>query len=97
MIKNTFLLLIFVSVALISFSTYNAYAEVFAKIDSIDGDVTAAGFEKDIAIDSFQFGVKIPVPSPSGGGSGTSGHATFADLVITKSMDKSSAPLAKDR
>ena len=78
--------MVIVAAALFSFSTYDAYATVFTKIDSIEGDVTAAGFEKDIEISSFQFGVNIPAPSASGGGG--PGHPTFADLVITKNMDK---------
>lgn len=79
---------------LIFFSTYNAYADVFAKIDSIKGDVTASGFENDIAITSFQFGVNIPISHTAG--IVRSGHPVFADLVITKNMDKSSPALLND-
>ncbi|HWY35945.1 MAG TPA: type VI secretion system tube protein Hcp, partial [Nitrosopumilaceae archaeon] len=90
MIKNAFLLLIIVTVTLFSFSTYNAYADVFLKIDSIPGDVTAQGFQNDIQIDSFHFGSTRTISSPTGTGDRTAGAPSVSDLDITKLMEKSS-------
>lgn len=78
---------------LFSFSTCNAYADVFLKIDSIPGDVTAQGFQNDIQLDSFHFGSTRTISSPTGTGDRTAGAPSVSDLDVTKLMEKSSVPL----
>ena len=74
-----------------SFSTASASGSdpIYMKIPGIDGDVAAVGHEKEIELNSFQFGVSNPVTSSSGGGGGA-GKVSISDIAITKVMDKSS-------
>jgi type VI secretion system secreted protein Hcp len=62
---------------------------IFMKIDGIDGDVTAQGHEKEIELNSFQFGAKLDV-SPISSGGASAGKVSLSEIVGTKIMDKSS-------
>jgi type VI secretion system secreted protein Hcp len=62
--------------------------------DGIDGDVTAAGYEKWIAIDSKQWGVGRGISSPTGGGADREASApNISEIVVTKVQDISSPHL----
>lgn len=82
------------ALAVLCFTTYDAQGAVFLKIDSIPGDSTVAGHENEILISSYQFGASLPV-AISGGGGGA-GKASFSDLELTKTMDKSSPKFFAD-
>jgi type VI secretion system Hcp family effector len=85
-------ILIGLALTFLCFTTYDAQAAVFLKIDSIPGDSTVKGHENQIEINSFQFGVSNAVSTGGTGGAG-SGKASFTDLQITKITDKSSPQL----
>ena len=68
---------------------------IYMKINGIDGDVTAVGHEKEIQLNSFQFGASNSGTSSSGGGGGA-GKTSISDIVFTKIMDKSSPLLFKN-
>jgi type VI secretion system secreted protein Hcp len=59
--------------------------------EGIDGDVTAAGYEKWIAIDSKQWGVGRAISSPTGGGADREASApSISEIVVTKVQDVAS-------
>lgn len=64
---------------------------VFLRLDGIAGESTAQGFENQIDVSAFGWGVTNP--STPGGGGGGSGRATFQDLSVTKGVDAASPPL----
>lgn len=71
-----------------------ATAQIYLKIDRIDGDVTAKGYEKQIDIDSFSWGLSRPV---SGGGVGSGreiSRVIGSEIALTKRTDPASAGLA---
>ncbi len=69
-------------------------AGVYLQIKEIPGDATAKGFEKCIELESFSFGVNMPVTaSRSDGGGATIGRAQVNELSITKLLDSASVPL----
>lgn len=97
MLKIVFLITSVVILSLFSFTTYNAYADVYLKISSIKGDVIAQGFTGDIHLSSLQFGVGRGISSPTGGSTDREASVpTLSDLVITKQMDVSSSVFVKD-
>ena len=97
MLKVVFLITSVVILSLFSFTTYNAYADVYLKISSIKGDVIAQGFTGDIHLSSLQFGVGRGISSLTGGSTDREASVpTLSDLVITKQMDVSSSVFVKD-
>ena len=74
----------------VSFTTYDAHASVFLSIPSIPGDSTALGFANDIELNSFQFSNARAITLPFGSTGQQASIPTISDLVITKTMDKSS-------
>lgn len=87
--KHTIKLSLWAGVALLLLAsplrTLAAYS-IFLKLDGIEGEATASGFEKQITVTSFSHGITTPA-APAGGG-GTTSKPTFTDLTITKSLDK---------
>ena len=73
----------------VSFTTYDAHASVFLNIPSIPGSSTTLGFTNDIELSSFHFSNSRTITS-SGGADRQASAPSFSDLVITKTMDKSS-------
>ena len=70
---------------------------IFMKYGSIDGDSEKKGFEKWIAIDSFQFGVGRGIANAAAGASKREASVpSVSEIVITKSMDVSSPLLLKE-
>ena len=70
---------------------------IYMKFPNIDGDVTAQGHEKWIELNSFQWGVGRSISSPTGGSAGREASApSVGEIIVTKSMDKSSAKLLQE-
>jgi type VI secretion system secreted protein Hcp len=63
--------------------------DAFLKLDGIDGEVTAQGYEKWIEVMSFSWGASNVGTSASGGGGGA-GKVSFQDLHFTSGMSKAS-------
>lgn len=64
--------------------------DAFLKLDGIDGEVTAEGYEKWIEVLSFSWGESNAGSYASGGGGG---KVSFQDLHFTHQFDKSSPPM----
>ncbi|HVM55961.1 MAG TPA: type VI secretion system tube protein Hcp [Gaiellaceae bacterium] len=63
--------------------------DAFLKLDGIDGEVSAAGYEKWIEVFSFSWGASNAGTSATGGGGGA-GKASFQDLHFTTGTSKAS-------
>ena len=88
-------LVIIAALSIISFTTYDAHADIYLKTATIPGDVTAQGFQNDIQLSSMQFGVEKSA-SPAGGGTIETSKPVFSEIVITKQMDLSSVSIMRD-
>lgn len=64
-----------------------AATNYYLKIDSIDGESVAKGYEKAIELNAFSWGVSNS--GSLGGGGGGSGKASFSDLSWTQLVDSS--------
>lgn len=70
---------------------------IYMKYGSIDGDVTASGFEKWIELNSFQWGVGRGIGSAVGGDANREASApSISEVQISKQMDIASAQLLQD-
>lgn len=70
---------------------------IFMKYDTITGDVTTQGFEKWIAVNSFQWGVGRGIGSATAGStSRESSTPSISEIVVTKSTDSASVKLVQD-
>jgi type VI secretion system secreted protein Hcp len=70
---------------------------IYMKYEGIDGDVTAKGFEGDIQLNSFQWGVGRGISAPTAGGAGREASApSVSEIVVTKKFDSSSVPLIQE-
>ncbi len=71
---------------------------IFMNYDNLNipGDVTAAGHEKWIEINSFQFGVTRTISNTAGSADRQASAPSVSEIVITKLMDKSSPLLFKE-
>ena len=63
--------------------------DAFLKLDGIDGEVAASGYEKWIEVFSFSWGASNSGVSASGGGGGA-GKVSFQDIHFTSSQSKAS-------
>ena len=64
---------------------------------AINGDVTTAGFEKQIEINSFQWGVGRGVGSPTGAsGNREASTPSVSEITVSKSLDNASGNLLKE-
>lgn len=68
-------------------------ADLFLKIDGIDGESTDDAHDKWIEVMSYSLGVSQPVSGVSATGGRTGGRADFQDLTITKTIDNSTPDL----
>lgn len=66
--------------------------DAFLKLDGIDGEVAAKGFEKWIEVFSFSWGESNAGTGAVGGGGGA-GKVSFQDLHFTSSLSKASPKL----
>jgi type VI secretion system secreted protein Hcp len=70
---------------------------IYVKYASIDGDVTAAGHEKWIEVNSFQWGVGRGISSPTGGSADRESSApSVSEIVVTKPTDMASTNLLNE-
>lgn len=63
--------------------------DAFLKLDGIDGEVSAKGYEKWIEVMSFSWGASNVGTSASGGGGGA-GKVSFQDIHFTSGFSKAS-------
>jgi len=68
-------------------------ADMFLKIEGIDGESTDDAHDKWIEVLSYSLGVSQPVSGVSATGGRTGGRADFEDLRITKTIDNSTPDL----
>jgi type VI secretion system secreted protein Hcp len=70
---------------------------IYMKFEGIDGEVTVQGHEKEIELNSFQFGVGRAITSPTGGSSNREASLpSISEITITKMMDKASTKLFEE-
>jgi type VI secretion system secreted protein Hcp len=67
-----------------------ASARVFLELPGVPGESRVTGFENQIDVDSFQFGVSNPVLM---GTEKVKGKPTFSEINVTKKLDQSSPAL----
>lgn len=91
-----------VALGLVIFGASNSFADTTTSGDpiymnydnlNIKGDVTAAGYENWIQLNSFQWGVARAISSPIGSSIREASAPSISDITITKMMDKSSPSL----
>ncbi len=68
-------------------------ADMFLKIEGIDGESTDDAHDKWIEVLSYSLGVSQPVSGVSATGGRTGGRADFQDLSITKTIDNATPDL----
>jgi type VI secretion system secreted protein Hcp len=68
--------------------------DFYLKLDGIDGESVATGYEKHIQLLSFSWGGSQTSSVAGTGGSGA-GKADLSDLSIMKHMDKATSPIFK--
>jgi type VI secretion system secreted protein Hcp len=68
-------------------------SNIFVKIDSIKGQSTAVGFDKQIECDTFSHGVTTGTTTDVSNGHRTKGRPNIHDITLSKSLDIASAPL----
>ncbi len=69
---------------------------IYLKFTGIDGEATASGYEKQINIASFQFGVGRGISTQVGAGQKReASHASVSEITLTKTLDSSSTKLLK--
>ena len=95
-------IVIAVVLGLVIFGTSNSFATtssgdpIYMNYGTIKGDVTAAGHEGSIELNSFQWGVSRGISSPTGGSADREASApSVSELVVTKTMDKASPLLVQ--
>ncbi len=67
---------------------------IYVQYGKITGDVTAAGHEKWIEVNSFQWGVGRGISSPTGASANRESSApSVSEIVVTKPSDSSSSKL----
>ena len=66
-------------------------SDYYLKIDTVDGESTAAGHDKEMQVMSWSFGASNPTSVGSGGMS--AGKVHFQDFHFTKTIDKASPKL----
>ncbi|MFY9299758.1 MAG: type VI secretion system tube protein Hcp [Candidatus Nitrosotenuis sp.] len=66
---------------------------IYMKYDGIDGEVAVQGHEREIELNSFQFGIARAIGSPGAGSGRESSAPSISEIVVTKVMDKASPKL----
>jgi type VI secretion system secreted protein Hcp len=70
---------------------------IFVKFGSLEGEVTAKGYEKWLEVNSFQWGVGRGISAGVGGGSKREATApSVSEITMTKSMDAFSPLMLKE-
>ena len=94
--KYHLLFVVLLAIVVVSGSMNSAFGPLYMKYGSIKGESTAQEHDEWIELNSFQFGVGRSI---STGGSGSPREASapsLSEIVVTKTMDKSSVPLFKE-
>ena len=81
-----------VALGMLAMGSSNSFAAsdpIYMNFPGISGDTVAKGFENQIQVDSFQWGVERAISSPSGG-IREAGAPHVGEITITKLMDKAS-------
>jgi type VI secretion system secreted protein Hcp len=68
-------------------------SDLHMKVDGIEGDSRDSGHDKEIEVTSYSLGANMMLSSAGSAGSATTERASFQDFVVTKNLDKASAPL----
>jgi len=67
---------------------------IYLEWDGVKGDVTAAGYEGFVEVNSFQYGIGRGIGSPMGGSKDRESSApSVSEVVVTKPMDNASVGL----
>jgi type VI secretion system secreted protein Hcp len=66
---------------------------IFMKYDGIEGEATTTGFEKQIEMNSFQFGVGRGISSAYGQSTRESSIASVSEITMTKPSDGASTKM----
>jgi type VI secretion system secreted protein Hcp len=64
--------------------------DMFLQVDGVQGDVTVAGYEGWIAVESFSWGVSDPVTIGGATGGAGAGKAVPGDFTVVKRFDRAS-------
>jgi len=81
-----------VALGILAIGSSNSFAAsdpIYMNFPGIQGDTVAKGFENQIQLDSFQWGVERAISSPSGGTREASAPHV-SEITFTKLMDKAS-------
>ncbi len=82
-----------VAISILAMGTSNSFAAsdpIYMNFPNIQGDVLTKGFDNQIQLDSFQWGVGRAISSPTGGTTREASAPSVSEITITKVMDKSS-------
>lgn len=66
---------------------------IYMQYGTVQGDVTASGYEHWIELNSFQFGVTTPIDQATGA---VAGHPQLSNVKVTKGFDSASPFLFRD-
>lgn len=66
--------------------------KIYLKLDTIEGESTLKGHEKEIVVLSYEQGVEVATAGGSGSGS-SSGRPRFSSVRLRKEVDKASIPM----
>jgi len=69
---------------------------IYMKYGSIGGDVTDPGFQGDIQLNSFQWGVGRGISSPNGATGREASAPSISEIVVGKNFDSSTIPLIQE-
>ncbi len=75
-----------------SSNSFAASDPIYMNFPGISGDTVTKGFENQIQLDSFQWGVERAISAPAGG-TRESSAPHVGEITVTKLMDKASPPL----
>lgn len=78
-----------------SSNSFAASDPIYLNFPGIQGDTMSKGFENQIQLDSFQWGVDRAISSPSGG-TRESGAPHVGEITVTKLMDRASPLLLQN-
>ena len=73
-----------------SSNSFAASDPIYMNFPNIQGDTITKGFENQIQLDSFQWGVGRAISSPPGSGIREAGAPSISEITVTKLMDKAS-------
>lgn len=69
---------------------------IYMKYPDVDGESTTAGFEKQIELQSFQFGIGRGIASARGTSTRESSEASVSEITVTKLSDGASLKLMEE-